>query len=116
MSDSRNPNAIYKQQNRLAIIQKIRAALTSELAEWSIDPDSVHVVAVNDNKDKLVIYSRSLTSLAWEHVYENVTFYGSSETTDLFSVAYSYQDEHRVNGPTLEKVAEVVNVLVEQLG
>jgi hypothetical protein len=116
MTDPRNPNAMSKQQNRLAIIDKIRAALTSELAEWSIDPDKVYVNGVNNEKEKLVIYCRPLTTLAWEHVYENDPMSESSENWDLFSVAYSYADEHRVNGPTMVQIAKAVNALVEELG
>jgi hypothetical protein len=111
-----NPNAISKQENRIAIIDKIRAVLTSELAEWSIDPDKVYLNGVNNNQEKLVIDSRSLTTVAWECVYENVTLSDSSETSGLFTVPYSYADEHRIHAPARAQLAKVVNALVEQLG
>lgn len=111
-----NPNVLAKQAHAAAIKDEIRTVLTSELAEWSIDPESVYINGVTNNVEKLVIYSKSLTGVAWNCVYENVTLSSSSETSALFSVAYSYADEHRVNAPTMAKVAEVVNALVEKLG
>jgi hypothetical protein len=116
MNDPRNPNVLAKQGQSAAIKHEIRAVLTNELAEWSIDPDKVYINGVTDPVEKLVIYCRSLSDAAWECVYENIAFNFSTETSGLFNVAYSYADEHRVSTPAMAKVAQVINALVQKLG
>ena len=113
MTDSQNPNAVSKQQNSVAIREKIRVFLASELA---VDPDKVYINGVNNNEEKLVIYSESLSLLAWNRVYENDPLGAAGDTSGVFGVPYSYADEHRLSAPTWAQIAQAVNTLVEQLG
>ncbi|EPM43998.1 hypothetical protein [Pseudomonas syringae] len=116
MNDYTNPNVIAKQQNATEIKEKIRAFLVSELSEWSIDPDKVYINGVNNPQDRLVIFSASLAEDAWNHVYENDAPTYHAQVAGLFSVAYSYADEHRLAAPDLEKVGELIGQLVSDLG
>ncbi|EGH98113.1 MULTISPECIES: hypothetical protein [Pseudomonas syringae group] len=96
--------------------EKIRAFLVSELAEWSIDPDNVYINGVNDPEERMVIGSNSLTAEAINRVFEKDAPSYSTRTAGLFTVAYSYADEHRLAAPDLAKVGEVIGQLVNDLG
>ncbi|WP_457792423.1 hypothetical protein [Pseudomonas syringae] len=96
--------------------EKIRAFLVSELAEWSIDPDNVYINGVNDPEERMVIDSNSLTAEAINRVFEKNAPSYSTRTAGLFTVAYSYADEHRLAAPDLAKVGEVIGQLVNDLG
>ncbi|KPX22288.1 hypothetical protein ALQ08_101201 [Pseudomonas syringae pv. delphinii] len=116
MNDYTNPSVIAKQHNATEIKEKIRAFLVSELSEWSIDPDKVYINGVNNPQDRLVIFSASLAEDAWNHVYENDAPAYSAQVAGLFTVAYSYADEHRLAAPDLAKVGELIGQLVSDLG
>ncbi|KUG42817.1 hypothetical protein AL053_15050 [Pseudomonas savastanoi pv. fraxini] len=98
------------------IEEKIRAFLVSELAEWSINPDNVYINGVNNPEERLVISSSSLTAEATNRVFEKDAPSYSPRKAGLFSVAYSYADEHRLAAPDLAKVGEVIGQLVNDLG
>lgn len=116
MNDHATPSAIAKQENAAEIKEKIQAFLVSELSEWSIDPDQVYINAVNDPEEGIVIFSASLAEDAWNRVYENDAPSYSPRTAGLFTVAYSYADEHRLAAPDLAKISEVIGQLVRDLG
>ncbi|MCJ2372749.1 hypothetical protein [Pseudomonas sp. RGM 3321] len=96
--------------------EKIRAFLVSELAEWSINPDNVYINGVNDPEERVVISSNSLTAEATNRVFEKDAPSYAPRTAGLFTVAYSYADEHRLAAPDLAKVGEVIGQLVNDLG
>ncbi|KTB58636.1 hypothetical protein ACTACG_00810 [Pseudomonas syringae] len=99
-----------------SVEEKIRAFLISELAEWSIDPDNVYINGVNDPEERVVIGSVSLTAEASTRVFEKDAPSYSTRTAGLFTVAYSYADEHRLAAPDLAKIGEVIGQLVRDLG
>lgn len=111
-----NPNVLAVQANAAATKESIRAYLISELAEWSIDPDQVYINSVTDPVEQLVIGSTSLTTEAWHRVYENSIPNYSTQTAGLFTVAYSYANEHRLPAPDLLKVGQIIAALVQKLG
>ncbi|KAA8695742.1 Uncharacterized protein ALO80_00312 [Pseudomonas caricapapayae] len=110
-----NP-AAFTTQNTATVEEKIRAFLISELSEWSINPDDVYINGVNNPEERLVISSASLTAEAVNRVFEKDAPAYSSHAAGLFTVAYSYADEHRLAAPDLAKVGEVIGQLVNDLG
>ncbi|RMO91981.1 hypothetical protein ALQ33_02711 [Pseudomonas syringae pv. philadelphi] len=111
-----NPAALAIQNDTATLEEKIRAFLVSELAEWSIDPDNVYINGVNDPAEGVVISSASLTAEASTRIFEKDAPSYSTRTAGLFTVAYSYADEHRLAEPDLAKVGEVIGQLVRDLG
>ncbi|RMO81308.1 hypothetical protein ALQ36_103420 [Pseudomonas syringae pv. primulae] len=64
----------------------------------------------------MVIGSNSLTAEAINRIFEKDAPSYSTRTAGLFTVAYSYADEHRLAAPDLAKVGEVIGQLVNDLG
>ncbi|MEQ4336879.1 hypothetical protein ABNM62_00045 [Pseudomonas syringae] len=114
MNTQVNPAALAA--DNATVQEKIRAFLVSELAEWSINPDEVYINGVNDPEERIVIGSTSLTAEAANRVFEKDAPAYSTRTAGLFTVAYSYADEHRLAAPDLAKVGEVIGQLVRDLG
>jgi hypothetical protein len=113
-----NPASLAIQGEREILISQVRPVLASELAEWNIDPDAVYFNAVDNLENRTVIDSATLCETAVTAIQnkENPTYpnWGGS---GFFSEAYSFADVDRIpNPPPHEKFAEVVNVLVGQLG
>ncbi|MGV8919815.1 MAG: hypothetical protein ACOH2R_18760 [Pseudomonas sp.] len=93
----------------------VRPALINELATWNIDPDAVYINGIAP--DGVVIYCQSLTNEAVHHIlHQNEPDYSSTEHMGLFSVAYSFADEHRVDGPDFVKIGHVMRTLVRAYG
>ncbi|SHN28398.1 hypothetical protein SAMN05216593_12289 [Pseudomonas asturiensis] len=112
-----HPDVAAKQANADEIKEQIRAFLVSELFEYSIDPDAVYINGVNNMDARVVTFSKSISQEAWDRVYENdAPDYRASPHIGLFSVQYSFADEHRVAEPDLEMVYRLIGQLVADLG
>ncbi|MCD5982577.1 MULTISPECIES: hypothetical protein [Pseudomonas] len=116
MNTQNHPNVIAKQNNAEEIKEMIRAFLVNELAEWSVDPEKLYINAINNQEERLVIFSKSISQEAWDCVYENDAGFVLSPSVGLFSEAYSFADEHRVAEPDLETVYRLIEQLVADLG
>ena len=93
----------------------VRPVLINELTAWNINPDAVYINGIAP--DGLIIHSNSLTDEAVNHILENyVPDYTSSPYIGLFSVAYSFDDAHRVHQPDLAKIGQIMNDLVSTYG
>ncbi|WP_397449750.1 hypothetical protein [Pseudomonas sp. NA-150] len=89
----------------------VRPVLINELAAWNIDPDAVYINGVAP--DGVVIYCQSLTDEAVTHILNQYEpDYSSAAHMGLFSVAYSFDDAHRVTGPYFVKIGNVMRSLV----
>lgn len=116
MTPYHNPSVIAEQTNTEQLKEQIRSFLISELSTWSIDPDRVFLNSINNPEERLVIASASLSEEAWHRVYEkNAPFY-SAETAGLFTVPYSFADEHRLPSPSLVRIGMVIGELIYNQG
>jgi hypothetical protein len=98
------------------IREKARNLLNAALENWNLNPDAVYLNGVNNMTERLVIGSVSLTEEAVEKTLEkNLPSY-SYANAGLFSVAYSFADEHRVEGPDAETLNRIITHVIHTLG
>lgn len=117
MTVQTRPDVLAKQANAEEIKQQIHAFLSARLSEWSVDPDTVYITGVNNLEERVVIFSQTISQEAWDRVYENdAPVYIDSPTSGLFSVQYSFADEHRVAGPDAIQLGELMGQVVRDLG
>ncbi|WP_122671230.1 hypothetical protein [Pseudomonas viridiflava] len=118
MTTQHNPNVLAKQGNAEDIKAQIREFLVGQLSEWGIDPDEAFINGMGTSVgERMVIFSRSISEDAWHRIYENDQVeYADGPDSGLFSVQYSFADEHRIAEPSLDKVAELINQLVADFG
>lgn len=102
--------------NTEIIREKARSSLNAALESWNLNADAVYINGVNNLTERLVISSRSLTEEAVQRILEKDEPSYSFRATGLFSAAYSFADEHRVNGPDAETLSGIVTKLVRTLG
>ncbi|MDB5983550.1 MAG: hypothetical protein JWQ69_4565 [Pseudomonas sp.] len=111
-----NPSAVAHQEGWEALRAKVRPLLRTALQAWNLDPDTVYLNGVNDPSDRLVISANSLTDEAVQRILEKDEPSYAFATAGLFSVAYSFADEHRVKGPDVHSLSRIVTELVRTLG
>jgi hypothetical protein len=98
------------------IREKARNLLNAALENWNLNPDAVYLNGVNNMTERLVIGSVSLTEEAVEKTLEkNLPSY-SYANAGLFSMAYSFADEHRVEGPDAETLNRIITQVIHTLG
>jgi hypothetical protein len=116
MTTEIEPSVPAHQQGWEAMRVTVRPLLRTALEAWNLDPDTVYINGVNDLTERLVIVSNSLTEGAVQHILEKDEPSYSFRTAGLFSVAYSFADEHRVDGPDAETLSGIIANLVRTLG
>jgi hypothetical protein len=95
---------------------KVRSLLNEALAPWNLDANTVYINGVNNLTERMVISSASLTEEAVQRILEKDEPTYSFRAAGLFSVAYSFADEHGVEGPDAEMLSDIVAELVRTLG
>lgn len=112
MSDVMNP-AATQQQGWEELAVTVRPLLNDALG---LNPDAVFLNGVNDQTERLVTFSASLTDEAVQRILDKDEPTYSFVNAGLFSAPYSFADEHRVEGPDAEALTEIVANLVRTLG
>ncbi|MDY7568183.1 hypothetical protein QN400_00410 [Pseudomonas sp. RTC3] len=97
------------------IREKARNLLNAALENWNLNPDAVYFNGVNNMTERLVIASISLTEEAVDKTLEKDLPTYSYVNGGLFSVAYSFADEHRVEGPDAETLSRIITEIVHTL-
>lgn len=109
-----NPAVPPHQEGWNELAKTVRPLLSAALA--GINPDEVFFNGVNNLTERLVIHSASLTNEAVQRILEKDEPTYTFITGGVFSVAYSFADEHRVSGLDPENLTEVMTHLVRTLG
>lgn len=119
MNNPMTPAAVAIQYSDDELKQVLRQDLINELAPWALDPDTTYINGVNNLNENLVIYSASIAEEAFLRVRENNPPEDPSNpapTVGLFSVKYSFADEHRINPPDMSKILHIMVTLVRLYG
>jgi hypothetical protein len=97
------------------IREKARNLLNAALENWNLNPDAVYLNGVNNMTERLVLSSLSLTEEAVQRTLEKDLPAYSYINEALFSVAYSFADEHRVEGPDAETLKRIITDIIHTL-
>ncbi|MEA9978052.1 MULTISPECIES: hypothetical protein [unclassified Pseudomonas] len=113
MSKTINPAAGH-QEDWNNIANTVRPLLSDALS--GLNPDEVFINGVNNLTERLVISSTSITNAAVQCILDKEEPAYSFVNAGLFSVAYSFADEHRMEGPDASALSEIISNLVRTLG
>ncbi|WP_297832069.1 hypothetical protein [Pseudomonas sp.] len=114
MSKVINPAVASHQEGWENLANTVRPLLSAALS--GMNPDEVFINGVNNLTERLVIDSTSLTNATVQCILDKEEPTYSFVNAGLFSVAYSFADEHRVSGPDAEALSEIITNLVRTLG
>ena len=115
MNTPMTPAALATQYSDEELKQILRQDLINELGPWQLDPDKTYINGVNNLDERLVTYSASVLEEAFQRVRENDAPsdpFNPVPQIGLFSVPYSFADEHRINPPDMSKILHVMGTLV----
>ena len=102
-----------------AIKQNARVLLDSALQEQGIAllADQIYINSINDHAERLVTHSESLTVLVANAVLHNEPPVLTADFSGVFSVAYSFEDAHRIDGEdiSIETFATIIDAVYDQL-
>lgn len=113
MNDVTHPAVPPHQEGWEALRVRVRPLLTEAT---NLNPDNVYLNGVNNMTERLVIGSSSLTEEAVRRILEKDVPSYSYANAGLFSVAYSFADEHRVEGPDAETLSRIITDVIHTLG
>lgn len=116
MNTAINSSALAHQEGWEALRNNVRPLLRTALEAWNLNPDAVYINGVNNLTERLVISSTSLTEEAVQRILDKDEPSYSFVAAGLFSAAYSFAGEHRVEGPDADTLSEIVAELIRTLG
>lgn len=83
----------------------------------NLPADQIYINSVNNHTEKLVIHSESLPVLVANALLDNERPNITASFSGVFSVAYSFEDEYRIDGEaqSIETFAAIAGEVYDQL-